>query len=153
MSSICSTLPPIFLLVAAFLVNLTLSRLVALEREQVGLLKALGYRNRTIAWHYIKFVIVLTAGGIVIGSLAGTWLGTTITMMFGEFFHLPFLIFSMSPDLYVAASALSLSAAIVGALRALRDVVTLPPAVAMQPPAPPRFHRLFPSWFFVERVL
>lgn len=35
-------LPPIFLAVAAFLVNMTLARLVALEREQVGLLKALG---------------------------------------------------------------------------------------------------------------
>jgi putative ABC transport system permease protein len=36
------TLPPIFVLVAAFLVNLTLSRLVALEREQIGLLNADG---------------------------------------------------------------------------------------------------------------
>ena len=43
------TLPPIFLLVSAFLVNLTLSRLVALEREQIGLLKALGYGNCAIA--------------------------------------------------------------------------------------------------------
>src|SRR5262249_46571834 len=48
------TLPPIFLLVAAFLINLTLGRIVALEREQIGLLKALGYRSGTIAWHYVK---------------------------------------------------------------------------------------------------
>jgi putative ABC transport system permease protein len=45
------TLPPIFLLVSAFLVNLTLSRLVALEREQIGLMKALGYRDRSIVLH------------------------------------------------------------------------------------------------------
>ena len=45
LSNMSRTLPPIFLLVSAFLVNLTLSRLVALEREQIGLLKALGYRN------------------------------------------------------------------------------------------------------------
>ena len=38
-------LPPIFLLVAAFLVNMTLSRLIALEREQIGLLKAMGYSS------------------------------------------------------------------------------------------------------------
>jgi putative ABC transport system permease protein len=36
------TLPPIFVLLAAFVVNLTLSRVVALEREQIGLLNADG---------------------------------------------------------------------------------------------------------------
>src|SRR6266567_6892669 len=79
LNNMSRTLPPIFLLVSAFLINLTLSRLVALEREQIGLLKALGYGNVTIAWHYIKFVIVLAAIGIVIGSITGTWLGIRIT--------------------------------------------------------------------------
>ena len=146
------TLPPIFLLVSAFLINLTLSRLVALEREQIGLLKALGYGNITIAWHYIKFVIVLATTGIVIGSAMGTWLGIRITRLFGDFFHFPFLIFTKSPDLYAAAAALSLAAAVIGAIRALRDVVALPPAVAMQPPAPPRFHRLLPTGFSIHGV-
>ena len=106
LNNMSRTLPPIFLLVAAFLVNLTLSRLVALEREQIGLLKALGYGNATIAFHYLKFVIVLTAIGIVIGSAAGTWLGSYVTRLFGDFFHFPFLIFIKSPDLYAVAAAL-----------------------------------------------
>ena len=153
LNNMSRTLPPIFLLVAAFLVNLTLSRLVALEREQIGLLKALGYGNATIALHYVKFVIVLTATGIVIGSAAGTWLGSYITRLFGDFFHFPFLIFVKSPDLYAAAAALSLAAAVIGAIRALRDVVALPPAVAMQPPAPPRFRRLLPGWLSMHGIV
>ena len=153
LNNMSRTLPPIFLLVAAFLINLTLSRLVALEREQIGLLKALGYGNATIAIHYIKFVIVLTTTGIVIGSAAGTWLGSYITRLFGDFFHFPFLIFNKSPDLYAVAAALSLAAAIIGAIRALRDVVPLPPAVAMQPPAPPRFRRLLPGWLSMRGVV
>ena len=36
-------IPPIFLFVSAFLINMTLARLIALEREQIGLLKAVGY--------------------------------------------------------------------------------------------------------------
>ena len=36
-------MPPVFFLVAAFLVNLVLARLIALERSQIGLLKAIGY--------------------------------------------------------------------------------------------------------------
>lgn len=153
LNNMSRTLPPIFLLVAAFLVNLTLTRFVALEREQVGLLKALGYRNGTIAAHYVKFVIPIVIFGVAIGSIAGTWLGITVTKLFGDFFHFPFLIFTRSPDLYLAAASLSIFAAIVGAIRALRDVVTLAPAVAMQPPAPPRFHRVLPVWASIDRVL
>src|SRR6266508_2112746 len=73
LNNMSRTLPPIFLLVSAFLVNLTLSRLVALEREQVGLLKALGYRHSSIVLHYLKFVALIVVIGIVIGSVVGTW--------------------------------------------------------------------------------
>jgi putative ABC transport system permease protein len=139
------TLPPIFLLVGAFLVNITLSRLVSLEREQIGLLKALGYTTRALALHYIKFVSLLVLLGVVIGSAAGTWLGIFITRMFGDFFRFPFLVFTWPPGVYAAAAALSLAAAGIGAARALREVAALSPAVAMQPPAPPRFRHVLPA--------
>ena len=151
--SMSRTLPPIFLLVAAFLINLTLGRIVVLEREQIGLLKALGYRAGTIAWHYVKFVIMIVVVGIVIGSAAGAWLGTWLTRLYGDYYRFPFLVFVQSPDLYLMAAALNLIAAAVGALRALRDVLRLPPAVAMQPPAPPRFHHLLPRRVAVRNVL
>lgn len=153
LSNMSRTLPPIFLLVSAFLVNLTLTRLVALEREQIGLMKALGYRNASIVTHYLKFVMVIAAIGIVIGAATGTWLGIRITNLFGDFFHFPFLVFTRSPDLYVVAASLSLIAAAIGALRALRDVVRLAPAVAMQPPAPPRFRRLLPTNFTLDKFV
>ncbi len=139
LNNMSRTLPPIFLLVAAFLINLTLSRLVALEREQIGLMKALGHYNIAIASHYFKFVILIVLIGVAIGSAAGTWLGIHITRLFGDFFHFPFLVFVKSPDLYLVAATLNMVAAIVGAARALREVATLAPAVAMQPPAPPSF--------------
>ena len=153
LSNMSRTLPPIFLLVAAFLVNITLTRLVALEREQIGLLKALGYRRTAIASHYVKFVIVIVVIGIAIGIGAGTWLGIYVTELFGIFFRFPFLIFIQSPDLYLIAAALSILAAIAGAIRALRIVVRLPPAVAMQAPAPPRFRHVLPSRFAIDRLL
>jgi putative ABC transport system permease protein len=138
------TLPPIFLLVAAFLINVTLSRLVALEREQIGLLKALGYGNLSIAGHYLKFVIAIAVIGIGIGSAAGTWLGSYITSLLAEYYRFPFLVFIKSLDLYAAASLLGITAAVVGALQSVREIATLAPAVAMQPPAPPHFRRLLP---------
>src|SRR6266581_484555 len=147
------TLPPIFLLVAAFLINLTLTRIVALEREQIGLFKALGYSNRAIALHYVKFVIVIVAIGIVVGAAAGTWLGDTVTKLYRDIVHFPFLIFAATPGIYVIAGALSLAAGILGALRALSSVVSLPPAVAMHPPAPPRFRRVLPMALSARHML
>jgi putative ABC transport system permease protein len=147
------TLPPIFLLVAAFLVNLTLSRIVALEREQIGLLKALGYGSASIALHYVKFVFIIVVLGIAVGSAVGTWLGMYITELYGDYYKFPFLVFLQNPDLHVIGAGLSLIAASIGALRAVKEVVALPPAVAMQPPAPPRFRRLLPGKFAIRHVL
>jgi putative ABC transport system permease protein len=138
-------LPPIFLLVAAFLVNMTLSRLILLEREQIGLLKALGYRSVAVGWHYLEFALVIACVGIVIGLAAGTWLGFGMTRLYAEFYHFPFLVFRLDTATYVIAAATTLGAAAVGAIKAVRDVVRLPPAVAMQPPAPVMYRRLLPE--------
>ena len=147
------TMPTIFLLVAAFLINQWLNRIVALEREQIGLLKALGYRTISIAAHYLKFVIVLVAVGTMIGGVAGTWLGAFITRMYGSLIHFPFLVFIKNPDAYVLGGLLSLLAGIAGAVRALRTVAALAPAVAMQPPAPPRFRHVLPARFALNKLV
>jgi putative ABC transport system permease protein len=147
------TLPAIFLIVAIFLVNQMLSRIVELEREHIGLLKALGYANLTIAAHYFKLVVVLVAIGTIIGSVAGTWLGAYVTQMYGGLLNLPFLVFIKSPDVYVLGGAVSLIAGFAGAARALYAIAALPPAVAMQPPAPPRFHHRLPAWFDVNKLV
>jgi putative ABC transport system permease protein len=147
------TLPPIFLVVAAFLINLTLTRIVALEREQIGLFKALGYSSRAVTLHYMKLVIVIVAIGIVVGAVAGNWLGGYITKLYRDIVHFPFLIFAATPGVYLIAAALSLAAGLAGAFRALRSIVGLPPAVAMQPPAPPRFRRLLPAAWSVRHLL
>jgi putative ABC transport system permease protein len=153
LSNMSRTLTPIFLLVSAFLVNLTLSRLVALEREQIGLLKALGYRNAAIVFHYIKFVLIIVAVGVVIGSFVGTGLGAYVTQMFGDYFHFPFLVFANSPDLYLIGAGLSAAAAVIGGIGALRQIVKLAPAVAMQPPAPPTYRKLLPARLTVHRIV
>jgi len=129
-------IPPIFLLVSAFMINMTLSRLIALEREQIGLLKALGYGRWRIAAHYLKMSLVITAVGIAIGFVAGTWLGHGLTVMYADFFHFPFLIFHRGWDIYVISAGVTALAATAGAAKAVYSVVTLPPAVAMSPPAP-----------------
>ncbi len=149
LAALARVMPPIFLLVTAFLINITLSRLVALEREQIGLLKAIGYYPSTIAMHYVQFVLAIALCGILIGALAGAQLGRGLTRLYGDFFHFPFLIFKQDPAIYILAAVISATAAIAGALRSVLDVLKLPPAVAMHPPAPPRYRKFFhsrPQW-------
>jgi putative ABC transport system permease protein len=134
-------LPPIFLLVAAFLVNMTLTRLIALEREQIGLLKALGYSSWAIAWHYIEFVLLIAILGTVIGFALGIWAGNQLALLYARFYSFPILIFSRDPALYVIAAFVTVAAAVVGAVRAASTAASLPPAVAMLPPAPPHYKR------------
>ena len=135
-------LPPIFLVVAAFLVNMTLSRLIALEREQIGLLKAMGYSSGAVARHYLGFVSVIAVFGIAIGLVAGSWLGAGMTTLYARFFSFPFLVFSRNPAVYVIAAAVTYAAAVLGALKAASDVAWLSPAVAMSPPAPQRYRKV-----------
>jgi putative ABC transport system permease protein len=141
LTAMSAVIPPIFLAVAMFLMNMILARVVALEREQIGLLKALGYGRSQVSAHYIKFVLVIAAGGCIIGAAFGTWLGRGLTRLYAEFFHFPFLIFSKDFDLYVLATAICAAAALLGALKSAITVFALPPAVAMRPPSPPLYRR------------
>ena len=135
-------LPPIFLLVSAFLVNMTLSRLISLEREQIGLLKAMGYSSLAVVRHYAGFVTLIALAGIIIGVVAGTWLGTGMTKLYAKFFSFPFLVFSRNPAVYGIAAGATYAAALLGAVKAVREVAWLSPAVAMSPPAPQRYRKV-----------
>lgn len=136
LSGMAQIIPPIFLLVSAFLINMILSRLIELEREQIGLLKALGYGRTAVAWHYLKLVLVIAGLGVLIGAAVGTWLGRGMTISYSQFFAFPFLVFRTDPDIYLIGAAVSLFAASAGALKAITAAFSLPAAVAMRPPAP-----------------
>ncbi|WP_295797554.1 FtsX-like permease family protein [uncultured Microbulbifer sp.] len=134
-------LPPIFLLVATFLLNVVIGRLIDTEREQIGLLKAFGYRDTTVALHYMKMIGAVTLVGVVIGIVLGLWLGHGLANMYQDYFKFPFLLFRAPPDVYLVAVGFSLLVAGVGTFSSVRRVVQLDPAVAMVPPPPPDYSR------------
>jgi len=153
LAALARVMPPIFLLVSAFLINITLSRLITLEREQIGLLKAVGYGPGAVGWHYVKLVLLIASVGIVLGYLIGGQLGRGLTRLYADFFHFPFLLFTADAETYLLAGVVSAGAAVGGAIRSVLAALALPPAVAMQPPAPPRYHRLLPERFYRRPAL
>jgi len=130
-------IPPIFLLVSTFLVYIVLGRMIRIEREQIGLFKAFGYSNGAIGAHYLKFALVVAVLAIVLGSLAGIWMGRAMTRLYAEFYRFPFLDYRLSPPVFAQAGALAIGAALLGALGGVRSAMKLAPAVAMAPPPPP----------------
>lgn len=134
-------LPTVFLAVAAFLTNMVLARLIAMERSEIGLLKAFGYSTRQIGWHYAKFVLAIGAFGVLLGWIAGYLLGYRNTRVYAEFYHFPFLLFQPGVMPFAIATVVGLGAAMAGAWRSVRGATELAPAEAMRPPAPPMFRR------------
>lgn len=131
--------PTIFLSVAAFLLNVVLTRLTSLQREQIAALKAFGYSNLQIAWHYMKFVLLITLFGGILGTLGGMWLAHDFTKLFLRVYQYPELVFRVQGHVIVKAVLIAGGAAVVGAFSAIGLAVRLPPAEAMRPEPPARF--------------
>jgi len=132
--------PAIFLGVATFLLHLVLSRLVALQRTQIGLLKAFGYGNAAVGTHYLKLALVTVLAGVAIGIVAGLYLGESMTGLYRDFYRFPHLAFRVSPQVVGLGVLISLAAAAFGALSAVNRAARLPPAEAMRPEPPASYH-------------
>ncbi len=142
LSTMAIFLPVFFLAVAAFLVNIALGRVIATERSNIGLLKAFGYTDAAVAWHYAKSALLLACGGAVLGSIAGVWFGRGVADMYLQYYHFPRLEFVASPLTFASAWIAGLVAAAAGALFSVLRAARLAPAAALQPPQPASFKRM-----------
>ena len=129
-------IPCIFLGIAAFLLNLLLSRLISTQRDQIAVMKAFGYDNIAVGIHYLKLVMVIMLLGACVGIGLGRWLGSGMTRMYAEFYHFPLLRYEIRPVVLLTALLVSCGAAILGAFLAMQRAIALPPAEAMRPEPP-----------------
>lgn len=140
--------PAIFLGVAAFLLNVVVSRMIALQREQVAILKAFGYSALAVGWHYLKQVLLILLLGVAGGVALGAWFGKGLSRVYMETsFRFPSLEFRLEPEVVLIALAVSAAAGFSGALFAVRRAMDLPPAEGMRPETPENYRA---TW--VERM-
>jgi len=135
--TIATLFPLIFLGVAAFLLNVVVSRLISLEREQIAGLKAFGYSDLAVGLHYAKLVLLIVLIGVVGGIGLGVLLGKGMSNIYREFYSLPYMIYVLRPGVIAAAALISIAVALLGTLHAVRTAARLPPAQAMRPEPPP----------------
>lgn len=131
----------IFLGIAAFLLNIVISRLISTQREIIAALKAFGYNNLDIGLHYLGYVAIIVAAGLLVGTGAGIWLGHGLSQVYMEFYRLPYLEFQLRPLIVTTASIITFFAASLGTIFAVSRAVSLPPAQAMQPEPPAKFRK------------
>lgn len=134
-----SALPVIFLVVAAFLLHIVLTRLISTERDVIGVLKAFGYATATVAWHYVRFALAAVGIGALAGVGAGVWLGKGYTALYAEFYRFPLLRLHIEWGTAAGAILVSGGAALLGAFSAARRAALLAPAEAMRPDSPLQF--------------
>ena len=156
--------PLFFLFVAAYLLNVILSRLVASQRDEIAALKAFGYEAREIGAHYLGFGLATVLIGAVVGVPLGLWMGVRFTALYADYFRFPTM--PSAVDWRAAAMAVGLSGgfALLGAFGGVRRVMRLPPADALRPETPSAARPLLveriglgrwvsPSWRMVLRNL
>jgi len=138
-----TVLPLIFVLVAALLVNVVMSRLVHLQRPEIATLKALGYSNLAVGAHYLQLVLAVVSLGTALGVGAGAVLGAKLLTIYARFFKFPALPFRFDLGAILMTVAFCFVCAVAGALSAVRAATQMPPAEAMRPLAPTHYRRSF----------
>jgi len=146
-------IPAIFLAVAAFVLNVALARALALQRPQLAALKALGYSNRELGWHYFKWALIIASLGALAGVAVGAWLGAQMIQLYNQYFRFPSLDYRLSAAVALGAMALAFVSAAIGAISAVRRAVRVPPAEAMRPESPARYRASIIETPRIQRAL
>lgn len=131
--------PSIFLGVSAFLINVVMSRTINSQREQIAALKAFGYSNFEVGWHYIKGVLLIALGAVCVGVPGGIWFGRQVTEMYARLFHFAEFMYQIPFTVLLTAAGIAAGASVLGAIGAVMRAVRLPPAEAMRPATPSGF--------------
>lgn len=87
-----SILPVLFLAIAILTMVTTMHRIATKEKTQIGILKALGFKNRKILLHYSFYGLFIGIVGALLGSILGLWVCKLVMSengMMGTYFDMP----------------------------------------------------------------
>jgi putative ABC transport system permease protein len=135
--------PTIFICVAAFLLNVVISRTINTQREQIAALKAFGYDHLAIGIHYAKLVVLMILAGLISGIAGGIWFGQLLGEIYMAVYRFPSLMYTLHPGVIIAVVLITIASALVGTLHTLWRAAKQPPAEAMRPEPPAQYRVAF----------
>ncbi len=135
--AVSTALPVVFLIIAGIILYIMLKRLVEQQRSQIGILKAIGYTDREVVFHYLSYALIVGSIGGLAGGILGIWLSLPLTHLLMEFFNVPRVYDAFASYYLVTGVLMSVAVFLFAGYQGCRPVLRLKPAEALRPPAPP----------------
>ncbi len=139
--------PSVFLFVAATIIYIMQKRLVNNQRTQIGVMKAFGYSNAAVLWHYVKYALLMAATGCVPALFAGYQLGSLLLNVYNQVFAIP----ELDPKIYWKVVGMSLfisfAFSFLASFNSVKRISRIQPAQAMRT-EPPEAGRTI----FIEKI-
>lgn len=156
--SVALYLPYIFLAIAAGIQMIILRRMIKIQRTQIGVMKALGYDNLRIMFHYTVYALAVSGLGAIAGIMLGIILAGGISELFAQYFNLPGGLKTFAWPTVVNGLLLSLAMGTIAGIAGSQGVLRIQPAESMrsEPPLltgqsllekwPGLWKRMSPQW-------
>jgi putative ABC transport system permease protein len=136
-------IPLVLFIIEAIILFLTMSRIIDSQRNQVGIMKALGMKNSSIMLHYMGFPILVGIIGSILGCIVSAIIFVPmIEASNARSYSLPNITFSLSPFSIIMpilfSSAFGMLACYLSGIGILREHA----AQAMRPKPPRKMKKL-----------
>ncbi|WP_281890906.1 ABC transporter permease [Paenibacillus sp. YYML68] len=142
-SMMSKVIPLVLFMIEAVILFLTMSRVIDSQRYQVGIMKALGVRDRSIMLHYMGYPVLVAVVGAIVGCiLASLVFVPFVTASNARSYSLPDIQFSLSiysvlPPILISSAFGSLACYLSG-----RAILQERAAQALRPKPPKRMKQL-----------
>lgn len=124
--------PSILLLMAILLLYIIQRRNVAVERKQIGIMKAIGLTDASIMYMYIKYSFLVSFFGILLAFISAKIILPSIFEQLTKIFDMPNFNYNTYFDLWIIAGAIILFVCILSNLLAAVSILKLNPAQSMR---------------------
>ncbi|WHH57444.1 FtsX-like permease family protein [Petroclostridium sp. X23] len=135
--------PMLFLSVAAMIIYIMQRRIISNQRTLIGVMKAFGYTNRRILWHYILYSVLIGLAGAVPAVFTGLLVGRVMTGLYNKIFNIPVMHITIYWDILFIGIGLSMGFCLVAGYHSAKRVLKIHPAQAMRSEVPRAGKRIF----------
>ena len=130
------TIPFIFIIIAMLTLLTTMTRIITNQRTQIGVLKALGFKDRTLLIHYISYGFWMVLAGSILGFILGPMTIPQITFEeFGMLYSIPEWHVGFDMIFVVATAGIVILSLLISYL-ACRSIAKESPSQAIKPKVP-----------------
>jgi len=141
--------PLLFLFVGAMTTYILLTRIIQRQRNQLGLMRAIGYSRRQVLLHYLSFAMVIGIIGSVTGIAAGYFLAETMTDLYIDILGLPYKVIETQWLAIEEGIFIGILPCLLAGILPAWSASKLRPAEAMRTPPPsagrkPLLEKIFP---------